>query len=111
MARKKTDPKTKGKGKGNGKEKKESKTISPYYATQMYGTEFEKATSKASMANFFSGKSPANKRGESEAQHMARQAKKDTIPSARKARGIYNIGSAGDKSVGKRMTFNGRKKR
>jgi hypothetical protein len=89
---------TKKNGPGDKKKKPASKkndTISPYYASKKYGSQLEKTTAKKSMSGYFSGKSPANKKNESEGQHMARMAKRDTIPSARKSRGSYKASAFG----------------
>jgi hypothetical protein len=88
---------------------KANDTISPYYAAVKYGSSLEKNAAKKSMAGYFSG-SPANKRGESESQHMSRMAKKDTIPSARKARGVYQAGNFGP-SIGKKASSTVKKKK
>tara|TARA_R110002074_G_scaffold189465_8_gene355303 strand:- start:2035 stop:2391 length:357 start_codon:yes stop_codon:yes gene_type:complete len=94
----KSTPKSGGKKKSTSTSKARSKskdTISPYYAARKYGTSTEKAAAKKSMANYFSGKSPANTRKETEGQHMSRMAKRDTIPSARKSRGTYQASALG----------------
>ena len=111
----KTTPKSTPKKNGGGKKKaaprsKAKDTISPYYASQKYGSSLEKSAAKKSMANYFSGKSPANKRKESESQHMARMSKRDTIPSARKSRGTYKAGAFGA-SMGKKSGATVKKKR
>ena len=100
----KTDPKKDPRAKG-----KKNDTISPYYAAQTYGSSFEKKTAKDSMKGFFEG-SPANKRKETEAQHMERNAKKDSIDSARVSKGVYNVSSPANKSIGKKLAFSSRKK-
>tara|TARA_R110000772_G_scaffold50518_4_gene116165 strand:- start:41814 stop:42152 length:339 start_codon:yes stop_codon:yes gene_type:complete len=101
----KSTPKSGGKKQTAKKTGSKKDTISPYYAAKKYGTSMEKSAAKKSMANYFSGNSPANKSKESEPQHMARMAKRDTIPSARKSRGSYKasaFGSAIDKRNGKK---------
>ena len=75
-------------------------SISPYYATMKYGSPMEKKAAKSTMKNYFSGKSAANRRKETESQHMARMAKRDTIPSARKSRGVYNAPGFSSKAAG-----------
>tara|TARA_R110002073_G_scaffold144403_3_gene296507 strand:- start:1591 stop:1944 length:354 start_codon:yes stop_codon:yes gene_type:complete len=93
---KSTPKKSGGKKKSTTSARSKSKdTISPYYAARKYGTSTEKAAAKKSMANYFSGKSPANRRKETEGQHMSRMAKRDTIPSARKSRGTYQASALG----------------
>jgi len=107
----KSTPKSGGKKKAAAKRPATKKdTISPYYATQKYGSSLEKSAAKKSMANYFSGKSPANKRKESESQHMSRMSKRDTIPSARKSKGTYQAGAFGG-GMGKKAASSVKKKR
>lgn len=78
---------------------KKNDTISPYYASVKYGGPVKSAAAKSSMASYWGKDKPgtgsrANRSGESEATHMSRMSKRDTIASARKPRGRYELGPA-----------------